>query len=203
MSTHHRPIRRRPCSRRCSLLRSGRRAAAVPRTNPAIFFFRCPRVAGSDFLPLQKNARGTERRKAHLSLRRVAGTRRVLGAPRLAALHRGDFWLQDRDFRDSGGLFRSLWRGRFFPRALSRPAPDGRPLVVGADGDPKPPGTAVANRAAGATPIELDLCPPRPPEGAWQRLCWSWRLCSSSASSFPARSASRNAFRKAPLASGV
>jgi hypothetical protein len=62
------------------------------------------------------NARGrsAERR---MKLRLAAATRlapqtslrslrkRPRGASRLSALHRGDFWLQDRSFRDAGGLF--------------------------------------------------------------------------------------------------
>ena len=55
-------------------------------------------------------------------------------------------------FRDSGGFYRPLARA-FRPARPVTSSLKGRPFVVTADGDPEPPGAAVANRAAGATPI--------------------------------------------------
>jgi len=71
-------------------------------------------------------------------------------ARRLAALHRGDFGLRDRGFRDSDGRLFTGPITRVSPRSSCPVQPiEGRPLLVGADGDPAPPEPVLARHSRG------------------------------------------------------
>ena len=115
-------------------------------------------------------AREAERRKAPLrsprlgpfGLRRARPQRRTR---RLSALRRGDFGPRDRaSGTRTAGSSPALSRG-FRPARPVPSSPCGQPPVVGADGDPTPPGTVLARhgrgrrrpRSANMTPHESAL----------------------------------------------
>jgi hypothetical protein len=102
-------------------------------------FYRRPRAAHS--VPPRTKPREVKRREAqHFSPPRFRAARALRQRARLPALHRGDFGLRDRSFRDAdGGLFaRPITR--LSPRSSCPVQPtEGQSPVVGTDGDPRPP----------------------------------------------------------------
>ena len=121
-----------------------------------------------DFLPPE----GAERRKAPLLSFGPSGRRVPRRTRRLPALHRGDFGPRDRSFRGRTAepslalipeAFASVHPARVQPT-------EGRPHVVGADGDPGPPGDALARHIRGRRrPRSANRTPP---EGALGERGW-------------------------------
>jgi hypothetical protein len=94
----------------------------------ALFRLRAPRFGGLKPAVAAKSAKAG---RAARALRQRA---------RLPALHRGDFGLRDRSFRDAdGGLFARPITG-LSPRSSCPVQPtEGQSPIVGTDGDPRPP----------------------------------------------------------------
>ena len=158
----------------------GRTASAASRCRAAKrrriarpLFPGAPRAPGVFRSPPQRGRRSAERRhfscpaSARPALARP-GTRRARPqrrARRLSALRRGDFGPRDRaSGTRTAGSSPALSRG-FRPARPVPSSPCGQPPVVGADGDPTPPGTVLARhgrgrrrpRSANMTPHESAL----------------------------------------------
>jgi hypothetical protein len=151
--------------------------AKLANAPPPLFFAR--RGVRLRFLPPRNEPEGMERREAQPSADALdkparpcanlpGGAAPGLPGARLAALHRGDLGLRDRVFRDSDGRLSTGPIAELSPRSSCPVQPiEGRPLIVGADGDPRPPGSGVTSPARRRrTPLRRPSVPRRRPRRA-------------------------------------
>ena len=122
-------------------------------------FFPSPQGPGGIRRPLKEGGGAPKGATSHVPppppRPALAGPEASAGAPsaearRLSALHRGDFGPRDRaSGTRTADSSPALSRG-FRPARPVPSSPCGQPPVVGADGDPTPPGPCLRGTAAGA-----------------------------------------------------